>query len=151
MDHNDLTAMAARNLTEGATLEELREAARDLRALSPESALADLVEAKIERILAESEQTDIGAEATRPAHPERLRTTDGRAAPRSSPAGPKMTSISHHVVVRLARLSFPGSRPSCFCMDRWWAGNPTGSTERTERVALTGSMRLNPKETRPLH
>jgi hypothetical protein len=64
MDHNDLTAMAARNLTEGATLEELREAARDLRALSPESALADLVEAKIERILAESEQTDIGAEGT---------------------------------------------------------------------------------------
>ena len=64
MDHNDLTAMAARNLTEGATLEELSEAARDLRALSPESALADLVEAKIERILAESEQTDIGAEGT---------------------------------------------------------------------------------------
>jgi len=64
MDHNDLTAMAARNLTEGATLEELREAARDLRALSPESALADLVEAKIERIVAESEQTDIGAEGT---------------------------------------------------------------------------------------
>ena len=64
MDHNDLTAMAARNLTEGATLEELREAARDLRALSPESALADLVEAKIERILAESEQTNIGAEGT---------------------------------------------------------------------------------------
>jgi len=64
MDHNDLTAMAARNLTEGATLEELREAARDLRALAPESALADLVEAKIERILAESEQTGIGAEGT---------------------------------------------------------------------------------------
>jgi len=69
MDHNDLTAMAARNLTEGATLEELSEAARDLRALSPESALADLVEAKIERIVAESEQTNIEADATRPASP----------------------------------------------------------------------------------
>ena len=57
MDSMDAKAMAARNLTEGATLEELREAVRDLRALSPESALADLVEAKIEQLLAESEQT----------------------------------------------------------------------------------------------
>ena len=32
MDSIDAKAMAARNLTEGATLEELREAARDLRA-----------------------------------------------------------------------------------------------------------------------
>jgi hypothetical protein len=38
--------------------EELRQAARDLRALAPESALADLVEAKIEQMTAESEQTD---------------------------------------------------------------------------------------------
>ena len=57
MEFMDAKAMAARNLTEGATLEELREAVRDLRALSPESALADLVEAKIEQLLAESEQT----------------------------------------------------------------------------------------------
>ena len=56
MDSNDAKAMAARTLTEGATLEELRETARHLRALSSESALADLVEAKIEQLLAESEQ-----------------------------------------------------------------------------------------------
>ena len=55
MDSNDAKAMAARNLIEGATLEELREAVRDLRTLSPESALADLVEAKIEQLLAESD------------------------------------------------------------------------------------------------
>ena len=36
--------------------------ANDLRALSPESALADLVEAKIERMLAEGEQTAIEAD-----------------------------------------------------------------------------------------
>jgi hypothetical protein len=58
MDANDALAMAARALTEGATLEELREAARDLRALSPESALADLVEAKIEQRLAEGGQAE---------------------------------------------------------------------------------------------
>ena len=87
MDSNDAKTMAARNLTDGATLDELRQAARDLRALSSASALADLVEAKIERMLAEGGQTVIEAEATRPAHPERLRTTVGRAAPRSSPAG----------------------------------------------------------------
>jgi len=59
MDPNDATVIAARNLTEGAT-QELREAARDLRALSPASALANLVEAKIERRMAEREQTDRG-------------------------------------------------------------------------------------------
>jgi len=51
MDSIDAKAMAAQKLTEGATLEELRDAARDLRALAPESALADLMEAKIERVL----------------------------------------------------------------------------------------------------
>jgi hypothetical protein len=56
MDSNDALAMGARKLTEGATLDELREAARDLRALSAESVLADLVEAKIEQRLAESGQ-----------------------------------------------------------------------------------------------
>ena len=58
MDSNDAKAMAARTLTEGATLEELRETARNLRALVPDSALAELVEAKIEQLLAESEQTE---------------------------------------------------------------------------------------------
>jgi hypothetical protein len=59
MDSNHAKTMAARNLTDGATLDELRQAARDLRALSPESALAALVEAKIEQMMAESEQTNI--------------------------------------------------------------------------------------------
>jgi hypothetical protein len=87
MDSIDAKAMAARTLTKGATLEELRDAARDLRALSPESALADLVEAKIEQMTAESEQTNIEAEGTRTALAERLRTTGGRTDWRSSPAG----------------------------------------------------------------
>ncbi|WP_195904233.1 hypothetical protein [Microvirga lotononidis] len=39
--------MAERNLTEGATLAELRELAQDLRALTPNSLLADLIELKI--------------------------------------------------------------------------------------------------------
>ena len=47
----DLTT-AANNLTMGANLDELREAAFNLRELSPSSALADLVDAKIEKILA---------------------------------------------------------------------------------------------------
>ena len=58
MDPKDANALAARNLTKDATLEELREAARDLRALSPDSALAELVEAKIESILGERESED---------------------------------------------------------------------------------------------
>jgi hypothetical protein len=37
--------------------------------------------------------------------------------PAMRPSRPKMTTISHQVVVRFGRLSFPGSRgPSCFCM-----------------------------------
>ena len=64
MDSKDANAMAVKNLTEGATLEELRDAVRDLRVLSPDSALADLVEAKIGRILAQSDQTDSGADDT---------------------------------------------------------------------------------------
>ncbi len=63
MHSNDAKAIAAKNLIDGATVDELREAANDLRALSPESALADLVEAKIERMLAE--QTDIEADDNR--------------------------------------------------------------------------------------
>jgi hypothetical protein len=62
MDSNDAKTIAAKNLIDGATVDELREAANDLRALSPESALADLVEAKIERMLAEGEQTAIEAD-----------------------------------------------------------------------------------------
>ena len=53
MDFDHATDVAAKNLTTGATLDELREAARDLRALSPDSALAELVEAKIERLLSD--------------------------------------------------------------------------------------------------
>ncbi len=47
------TCDAARHLSEGADLHELKEAAQDLRALSPDSVLAQLVEEKIERILEE--------------------------------------------------------------------------------------------------
>lgn len=39
--------IAERQLIDGATLQELKDAVRDLRALSRESALADLVEQKI--------------------------------------------------------------------------------------------------------
>jgi hypothetical protein len=64
MNSEDAKAMAARTLTRDATLEELRETARHLRALSSESALADLVDAKINQLLAESDQADIGDERT---------------------------------------------------------------------------------------
>jgi hypothetical protein len=59
MDSNDAEAIAVKNLIDGATVDELREAANDLRALSPESALAALVEAKIERLLANGEQSAV--------------------------------------------------------------------------------------------
>jgi hypothetical protein len=62
MDSNDAEAIAVKNLIDGATVNELRDAANDLRALSPESALADLVEAKIERMLAKGEQTAVEAD-----------------------------------------------------------------------------------------
>jgi hypothetical protein len=39
MDSNDAQAIAVKNLIDGVTMDELREAANDLRALSPESAL----------------------------------------------------------------------------------------------------------------
>ena len=42
--------IAERHLVDGATLQELKEAVRDLRALSRESVLADLVEQKIATI-----------------------------------------------------------------------------------------------------
>ena len=69
MDTNDAKIMAARKLTEGASVDELREVARDLRALSPDSALADLVEAEIERIRAVTRKQDGSA---RPAYGGRV-------------------------------------------------------------------------------
>jgi hypothetical protein len=42
--------IAEKNLIDGATLDELKEAVRDLRALTPNSVLADLVENRIEMI-----------------------------------------------------------------------------------------------------
>ena len=50
MDPNDAKVMAATSLTRDASLDELRQS--DLRALSRDSAIADLVEAKIEQMLA---------------------------------------------------------------------------------------------------
>ena len=55
MAFDKAAANAAQHLTSGATLEELRSAAQDLRALSPDSALAELVEEKIERLLNEED------------------------------------------------------------------------------------------------
>lgn len=46
--------VAERTLIDGATLAELKQASKDLRALTPDSALADLVDAKIRSI--ESQQ-----------------------------------------------------------------------------------------------
>ncbi len=46
---------AAEHLTEGADLHELREAAQDLRALAPDSVLAQLVEEKIKRLQHEAD------------------------------------------------------------------------------------------------
>lgn len=51
MEFTEALRMAERNLTEGATLTELKELAQDLRALAPDSDLADLVE--IKRAIAE--------------------------------------------------------------------------------------------------
>ncbi len=48
------TRDSAEHLLAGADLHELREAAQDLRALAPDSALAQLVEEKIERLLEDS-------------------------------------------------------------------------------------------------
>jgi hypothetical protein len=50
MDFDRATIMAEENLIEGATLDELKEVVRDLRALSSDSVLADLVEAKIQQM-----------------------------------------------------------------------------------------------------
>jgi hypothetical protein len=50
MDYSEALRMAERNLIEGATLAELRELASDLRALTPGSLLADLIEIRIQVI-----------------------------------------------------------------------------------------------------
>jgi len=53
---------AAEHLVSGANLDELKKAAQDLRALSPGSALADLVDAKIEQIISENQLRGLGEE-----------------------------------------------------------------------------------------
>lgn len=52
MGFTEETTKAANTLMSEATLDELRELAQDLRALAPDSALADLVEVKIEQLSA---------------------------------------------------------------------------------------------------
>jgi len=47
MDFTEALRMAERNLTQDATLTELNELAQDLRALIPNSILADLIDIKI--------------------------------------------------------------------------------------------------------
>lgn len=50
MNRRKSPRIAERHLVDGATLNELKEAVRNLRALTPNSALADLVEARITAI-----------------------------------------------------------------------------------------------------
>jgi hypothetical protein len=64
MDLNRAQAMAAKNLINGASLDELHEVAQDLRALSPDSVLAELVEAKIERLLRHQLVIQLGLRST---------------------------------------------------------------------------------------
>jgi hypothetical protein len=52
MDYTQETTKAVNTLMSEATLDELRDLAQDLRALTPDSALAELVEVKIEQISA---------------------------------------------------------------------------------------------------
>ena len=56
MSYEAATVAAGQHLTDGASLDDLRTAAADLRSLSPDSALADLVEAKIRWLLAEGNE-----------------------------------------------------------------------------------------------
>lgn len=56
MDFTEETTKAANILMSKATLDELRELVQDLRALVPDSALADLVEVKIEQLSAAGDQ-----------------------------------------------------------------------------------------------
>ncbi|PVE21483.1 hypothetical protein DC522_26430 [Microvirga sp. KLBC 81] len=50
MSYEKALQVAERTLIDGATLAELKQASKDLRALTPNSALADLVDAKIKSI-----------------------------------------------------------------------------------------------------
>jgi hypothetical protein len=50
MSYRKTLQIAKRTLVDGATLTELKQASKDLRALTPHSALADLVDAKIKSI-----------------------------------------------------------------------------------------------------
>jgi hypothetical protein len=50
MDFEEAKAIAERNLIDGATLSEMKEVVRNLRALSSDSELADLIEARIRHI-----------------------------------------------------------------------------------------------------
>jgi hypothetical protein len=54
MSYSEALLIAERTLVDGATLAELKQASKDLRALTPDSVLADLVDAKIKLI--ESQQ-----------------------------------------------------------------------------------------------
>jgi hypothetical protein len=54
---DDRNRAAAAHLMSGATLDELKIAASDLRALSPNSVLAELVEEKIKEILSQQAVT----------------------------------------------------------------------------------------------
>jgi hypothetical protein len=56
MAFDKATCDAAQHLAEGADLQELKEAVQDLRALSPDSVLAQLVEEKIERLQEEDDE-----------------------------------------------------------------------------------------------
>jgi hypothetical protein len=50
MEFSEAVSVAERRLTEGASLDDLKEVVRDLRALSRRSVLADLIEIKIARL-----------------------------------------------------------------------------------------------------
>jgi hypothetical protein len=50
MSYSKALRVAERTLIDGATLAEIKQVSRDLRALTPDSALADLVDAKIKLI-----------------------------------------------------------------------------------------------------
>ncbi len=56
MAFDKATCDAAQHLAEEADLQELKEAVQDLRALSPDSVLAQLVEEKIERLQEKDEE-----------------------------------------------------------------------------------------------
>ena len=56
MSYEAAKATAGQHLTDRASPDDLKEAAADLRSLSPDSALADLVEAKIRWLLAEGDE-----------------------------------------------------------------------------------------------